>query len=93
MKRLVHPHIVRLYQVMESEKLLYMVTEYASSGEIFDHLLSHGRMTENDARKKFKQLVAAVHFLHASNIVHRDLKVFCACVCVRACACVCSAGT
>ena len=50
------------------------MTEYASGGEIFDHLVVHGRMTENDARKKFKQLAAAVHFLHASNIVHRDLK-------------------
>ena len=50
MKRLVHPYIVRLYQVMETDKMLYMVTEYASGGEIFDHLVHHGRMTENDAR-------------------------------------------
>lgn len=74
MKQLHHPHIVRLYQVMETDKMLYMVTEYASAGEIFDHLVSHGRMTESEARKKFKQLAAAVHFLHTSKIVHRDLK-------------------
>nr|XP_054591874.1 serine/threonine-protein kinase SIK3 homolog isoform X2 [Nothobranchius furzeri] len=74
MKLLKHPHIIRLYQVMETEKMIYLVTEYASGGEIFDHLVAHGRMAEKDARKKFKQIVAAVHFCHCRNIVHRDLK-------------------
>lgn len=35
MKRLRHPHIIRLYQVMETEKIIYLVTEYAPNGEIF----------------------------------------------------------
>uniref|UniRef100_A0AAQ4S515 non-specific serine/threonine protein kinase n=1 Tax=Gasterosteus aculeatus aculeatus TaxID=481459 RepID=A0AAQ4S515_GASAC len=61
-------------QVMETERMIYLVTEYASGGEIFDHLVAHGRMAEKDARKKFKQIVAAVHFCHCRNIVHRDLK-------------------
>ncbi|XP_029922382.1 serine/threonine-protein kinase SIK3 homolog isoform X2 [Myripristis murdjan] len=74
MKMLRHPHIIRLYQVMETERMIYLVTEYASGGEIFDHLVAHGRMAEKDARKKFKQIVAAVHFCHCRNIVHRDLK-------------------
>ncbi|XP_042342586.1 serine/threonine-protein kinase SIK3 homolog isoform X3 [Plectropomus leopardus] len=74
MKLLKHPHIIRLYQVMETERMIYLVTEYASGGEIFDHLVAHGRMAEKDARKKFKQIVAAVHFCHCRNIVHRDLK-------------------
>ncbi|XP_068097013.1 serine/threonine-protein kinase SIK3 isoform X2 [Hyperolius riggenbachi] len=74
MKMLIHPHIIRLYQVMETERMIYLVTEYASGGEIFDHLVAHGRMAEKDARKKFKQIVAAVHFCHCRNIVHRDLK-------------------
>eukprot|EP00062_Callorhinchus_milii_P021225 gi/632977723/ref/XP_007905506.1/ PREDICTED: serine/threonine-protein kinase SIK3 isoform X1 [Callorhinchus milii] len=74
MKMLRHPHIVRLYQVMETERMIYLVTEYASGGEIFDHLVAHGRMAEKEARKKFKQIVAAVHFCHCRNIVHRDLK-------------------
>uniref|UniRef100_A0A8C5WMT3 non-specific serine/threonine protein kinase n=1 Tax=Leptobrachium leishanense TaxID=445787 RepID=A0A8C5WMT3_9ANUR len=74
MKMLCHPHIIRLYQVMETERMIYLVTEYASGGEIFDHLVAHGRMAEKEARKKFKQIVAAVHFCHCRNIVHRDLK-------------------
>uniref|UniRef100_A0AAQ4R3R6 non-specific serine/threonine protein kinase n=1 Tax=Gasterosteus aculeatus aculeatus TaxID=481459 RepID=A0AAQ4R3R6_GASAC len=74
MKVLEHPPIIRLYEVMETERMIYLVTEYASGGEIFDHLVAHGRMAEKDARKKFKQIVAAVHFCHCRNIVHRDLK-------------------
>ncbi|KAI5282584.1 serine/threonine-protein kinase SIK3 isoform X1 [Manis pentadactyla] len=74
MKMLCHPHIIRLYQVMETERMIYLVTEYASGGEIFDHLVAHGRMAEKEARRKFKQIVAAVSFCHCRNIVHRDLK-------------------
>uniref|UniRef100_A0A8C7I8E3 non-specific serine/threonine protein kinase n=1 Tax=Oncorhynchus kisutch TaxID=8019 RepID=A0A8C7I8E3_ONCKI len=75
MKMLRHPHIIRLYQVMETERMIYLVTEYASGGEILvNHLVAHGRMAEKDARRKFKQIVAAVHFCHCRNIVHRDLK-------------------
>uniref|UniRef100_A0A8C5DIT8 non-specific serine/threonine protein kinase n=1 Tax=Gouania willdenowi TaxID=441366 RepID=A0A8C5DIT8_GOUWI len=62
------------FSVMETERMIYLVTEYASGGEIFDHLVAHGRMAEKDARKKFKQIVAAVHFCHCRSIVHRDLK-------------------
>ncbi|XP_041470128.1 serine/threonine-protein kinase SIK3-like, partial [Lytechinus variegatus] len=74
MKLLSHPHIIRLYQVMETDRYMYLVTEYASGGEIFDHLISHGKMTEREARQKFKQIVAAVHYCHKRGIVHRDLK-------------------
>ncbi|CAN7979967.1 unnamed protein product, partial [Ixodes pacificus] len=35
MKLLHHPHIIRLYQVMETDKMIYLVTEYADRGEIF----------------------------------------------------------
>ncbi|WAR05363.1 SIK3-like protein [Mya arenaria] len=74
MKLLRHPHIIRLYQVMESGRMLYLVTEYASGGEIFDHLVAHGRMNEREARRKFKQIVAAVSYCHSRHVVHRDLK-------------------
>ncbi|CAK1546559.1 unnamed protein product [Leptosia nina] len=74
MKRLRHPHIVKLYQVMESTHTLYLVTEYAPNGEIFDHLVSRGRMPESEAARAFAQMVAAVGYCHANGVVHRDLK-------------------
>lgn len=39
-----------------------------------DHLVAHGRMNEKEARKKFKQIVAAVSYCHKHHVVHRDLK-------------------
>uniref|UniRef100_A0A3B3HED0 non-specific serine/threonine protein kinase n=1 Tax=Oryzias latipes TaxID=8090 RepID=A0A3B3HED0_ORYLA len=74
MKGLNHPNIVKLFEVIETDKTLYLVMEYASGGEVFDYLVSHGRMKEVEARAKFRQIVSAVHYCHMKNIVHRDLK-------------------
>ncbi|XP_041035211.1 MAP/microtubule affinity-regulating kinase 4 isoform X5 [Carcharodon carcharias] len=74
MKCLNHPNIVKLFEVIETEKTLYLVMEYASGGEVFDYLVSHGRMKEKEARAKFRQIISAVQYCHQRNIVHRDLK-------------------
>lgn len=74
LKMLRHPHITRLYEVMESKNMIYLVTEYASRGEIFDHLVANGRMKEEEAARVFAQTVSAVDYCHSKGVVHRDLK-------------------
>lgn len=74
MKLLNHPHIIKLYQVMETKDMLYIVTEFAKNGEMFDHLTSHGHLSESEARNKFWQILSAVEYCHKHHIVHRDLK-------------------
>ncbi|XP_046809348.1 uncharacterized protein LOC111687054 isoform X2 [Lucilia cuprina] len=74
LKKLRHRHITRLYEVMQSETMIYLVTEYAPNGEIFDHLVENGRMKEPEAARVFTQLVFAVDYCHSKGVVHRDLK-------------------
>ncbi|KAJ3091008.1 Map microtubule affinity-regulating kinase [Quaeritorhiza haematococci] len=74
MKLLNHPHIVRLYEVIDTPKELYLIMEYAAGGEIFDYLVAHGRMKEKEARRHFRQIVSAIDYCHALHVIHRDLK-------------------
>ena len=73
MKTLDHPNIIKLLQVIETKKSLYLIMEYAEGGDIFTYLRS-GRMQESEAREKFRQIVSAVHYCHQKQIIHRDLK-------------------
>jgi serine/threonine-protein kinase SIK3 len=74
MRRLNHPNIIRLYQVMETEAMIYIITEYAANGEIFDYLVNNGRMPEPQACRVFAQILSAVRYCHSIGVVHRDLK-------------------
>lgn len=74
MKRLEHPHIVKLYQVLETDTKIFMVMEYAEKGEVFDHISQAHAFTEKDARELFWQVVCAINYCHKSSVVHRDLK-------------------
>lgn len=70
-----HPNIVRLYDVIETDKYIGIVLEYASGGELFDHILAHRFLRERDACKLFAQLISGVSYIHQKKIVHRDLKL------------------
>ncbi|VDP02436.1 unnamed protein product [Soboliphyme baturini] len=69
-----HPHIIKLYEVIEFEGRIYLVTEYAGGGELYEHMLKHVRFSEKEARRYFRQIVSAVLYCHYNGIVHRDVK-------------------
>ncbi|KAF8811906.1 Pkinase-domain-containing protein [Phlegmacium glaucopus] len=75
LKTLKHPNIVRLYDVIETDKYIGIILEYASGGELFDHILAHRYLRERDAAKLFSQLISGVWYIHQKKIVHRDLKL------------------
>jgi MAP/microtubule affinity-regulating kinase len=74
MKLLRHPHVIRLYEVIETPSSIYMVMEYASGGEVLDFIVAHGKLQERDARRFFQQICVAIQFCHSLHVVHRDLK-------------------
>uniref|UniRef100_A0A9J8DMZ9 non-specific serine/threonine protein kinase n=1 Tax=Cyprinus carpio carpio TaxID=630221 RepID=A0A9J8DMZ9_CYPCA len=72
---LVHPHIIRLYEVFESRERIVMVMEYASGGELYDYIQDKQRLSEEEARHFFRQITSAVQYCHKNGVVHRDLKL------------------
>ncbi|OBS21560.1 hypothetical protein FPOA_07896 [Fusarium poae] len=74
-RQFIHPHIARLYEVIVTENMVWMVLEYCSGDELYNHLLEHGPLPVDKVQKIFTQLVGAVSYVHNQSCVHRDLKL------------------
>ncbi|THU46379.1 hypothetical protein C4D60_Mb09t04320 [Musa balbisiana] len=74
LRRLRHPHIIRLHEVLASRSKVYLVLELAKGGELFSRVEDRGRLPEDLCRRLFRQLVSAVAYSHSRGVFHRDLK-------------------
>ncbi|GAA5855207.1 hypothetical protein JCM8547_008984 [Rhodosporidiobolus lusitaniae] len=74
MKLIEHPNVLRLMDVWETGSELYLIMEYVEGGELFDYLVSKGRLHADEARHYFQQIISGVDYCHRFNICHRDLK-------------------
>lgn len=72
---LYHPHICRLFEMCTMSNHFYMLFEYVSGGQLLDYIIQHGSLREHHARKFARGIASALQYLHANNIVHRDLKI------------------
>ncbi|NXE25205.1 NUAK2 kinase, partial [Ardeotis kori] len=75
MSSLNHPHIIAVHEVFENSSKIVIVMEYASKGDLYDYISERQRLTEQEARHFFRQVVSAVYYCHKNGIVHRDLKL------------------
>ncbi|GMP72159.1 hypothetical protein CsSME_00030285 [Camellia sinensis var. sinensis] len=73
LRRVRHPNIVQLFEVMATKSKIYFVMEYVRGGELFNKV-AKGRLKEDLAKKYFQQLISAVSFCHTRGVYHRDLK-------------------
>ena len=69
-----HPNIVKMYKCYETDKILYLVLELLTGGELFDTIIAKGHYSESDARTVTITLLKAIKYLHDQNVAHRDLK-------------------
>lgn len=74
MKKLQHPNIIQLMEVVDTPDTLYLVLEYAGGGELFDAIVNKGQYSEQDAAKIVRQILEAIQYVHEHGIAHRDLK-------------------
>ncbi|XP_055837908.1 SNF-related serine/threonine-protein kinase isoform X2 [Episyrphus balteatus] len=75
MKLVQHPNVVRLYEVIDTQTKLYLILELGDGGDLYDYIMKHeGGLSEDLARKYFRQIVRAISYCHQLHVVHRDLK-------------------
>ncbi|CAI8612921.1 unnamed protein product [Vicia faba] len=70
-----HPNIINLFEVLASKTKIYFIVELASAGELFEEVAKQDKLTEEHARKYFRQLISAVKHCHSHGVFHRDLKL------------------
>lgn len=69
-----YPNIVKLFEVIETQKTLYLVMERVHRLDMHGYLTNHGHLNENKAQGIFRQLVSALEYCHQRGIVHWNLK-------------------
>lgn len=74
LKLIRHPHLVQLYEIIETPSQLFLVMEYLEGGELFDYIVRSKRLADSEAVRMFQQLISGVEYIHKIGVVHRDLK-------------------
>ncbi len=71
LKKLDHPHIIKLYEFAQDDNNYYLITELCTGGELFDRITTYKNFTELVAAQIMKSILSAIAYCHSLNIVHR----------------------
>ena len=74
LKSLHHKNIIQLYSIIQTQKKIFLIMEYASGKELFDYIIKEKKLKEEEACKFYQQIISGIEYLHKLKIVHRDLK-------------------
>lgn len=69
-----HPHIIQLYEIIETKNRLFLIMEHCCNGELFNYITSKNHLKEDEACRLFQQLVSGIEYLGELGIAHRDIK-------------------
>ena len=69
-----HINVIYVYEIIDTPENYYIVMEYCKRGELFDYIVNHQRIKEDEASVFFYQLINGVEYIHSKGIAHRDLK-------------------
>ncbi|CAK84768.1 unnamed protein product (macronuclear) [Paramecium tetraurelia] len=74
LKKLRHPNIIQIYEIVQTVNSLYLIMEYAPGGELFQVIIKNQRLNEKDAAEYMMQILSGVQYMHDNYVMHRDLK-------------------
>lgn len=74
LRKLNHPHIMKLIAEQDTKTMLYLVVELVKGGDLFDAIAVATKFSEQQAALMINHLTLALAYLHNLNIVHRDVK-------------------
>ena len=69
-----HINVIYVYEIIETAEYYYIVMEYCKRGELFNYIVKHQRLSEEEASIFFYQIINGVEHIHSKGIAHRDLK-------------------
>jgi serine/threonine protein kinase len=69
-----HINVVYVFDIFEDKENCYLIMDFCKKGELFDYIVKHQRLSENEASVFFYQLINGVEYIHSMGIAHRDLK-------------------
>lgn len=75
MKRMDHKHVIKLFEVHETEHSIYLVLEALRGGELLHKIKDKTFTKKEDIRKIMTHLLEALDHIHSKNVMHRDLKL------------------
>lgn len=70
-----HPHIIKLLDFLYSDLYFFLIFEYVKGDQLYDIIMKEKQISEEKARKYFRQIISAINYVHQNSIVHRDLKI------------------